>query len=115
MDAALEAMRQLGAMLVDPAEMTSHGKFDDTEFEVLLYEFKADLNAYLAALGPNVKSRTLADLIAFNEENREREMPYFGQEIFVQAQEKGPLTDAGVHEGAGEEPPALARARASTR
>ncbi|MGZ5443217.1 MAG: amidase [Thermoanaerobaculia bacterium] len=92
MEAALEALRGLGATLVDPVEMKSHGKYNDSEYEVLLYEFKTDLNAYLA--NTTVKSRTLADLIKFNEENREREMPYFGQEIFLMAQEKGPLTDA---------------------
>ena len=92
MDSALDTLRQLGATLVDPVEMKSHGKYNDSEYEVLLYEFKTDLNAYLA--NTKVRSRTLADLIKFNEENREREMPYFGQEIFVQAQEKGPLTDA---------------------
>jgi amidase len=64
----------------------------DPEFEVLLYEFKAGLEAYFASLGPQVRVKTLADLIAFNEANREREMPYFGQEILLKAQEKGPLT-----------------------
>jgi len=92
MDAALDTLRALGATLVDPVEMKSHGKYNDSEFEVLLYEFKADLNGYLA--NTTASTRTLADLIRFNEEHREREMPYFGQEIFVQAQEKGPLTDA---------------------
>ncbi len=60
---------------------------------MLLYEFKADLNRYLPAWMPGGGPKTLADLIAFNEHNRDREMPYFGQEIFVQAQAKGPLTD----------------------
>ncbi len=92
MDAALDALRGLGATLVDPVEMKSHNKYNDSEFEVLLYEFKTGLNAYLA--NTSVQSRTLADLIKFNEENRDREMQYFGQEIFLQAQEKGPLTDA---------------------
>jgi amidase len=66
----------------------------DPEFEVLLYELKDGLNAYLATLGPRAPYKTLADLIAFNEQNREREMPYFGQETFVRAQGKGPLSDA---------------------
>jgi len=60
---------------------------------VLLYDFKADLNAYLAGLGPGAPAKTLADLIAYNTANRDREMPYFDQEIFEQAQAKGPLTD----------------------
>ena len=86
----IEVIRQLGATIVDPAEMPTAGKYDETELEVLLYEFKADLNKYLA--GTSVKSRTLADLIRFNEENRDREMPFFGQELFEQAEKKGPLT-----------------------
>ena len=62
------------------------------EFEVLLYEFKADLNGYLASLGSTIPYRDLAARIAFNEQHRAREMPCFAQEIFVRAQEKGPLT-----------------------
>ena len=89
MKEALDALKQQGAILVDPADMTTAGKYDDTEFEVLLYEFKADLNEYLKPL-----KLTLADLIKFNEANRDREMPYFGQEIFEMAEKKGPLTDA---------------------
>jgi amidase len=89
---AIDAIKQLGATIVDPADMETTGKYDDSEFEVLLYEFKADLNKYLAGLAPNVKPRTLADLIRFNEEHRDAEMPYFGQEIFERAEKKGPLT-----------------------
>jgi amidase len=94
MKESIEAIEKLGATIVDPADLETQGKFDESEFEVLLYEFKAGLNAYLAGLAPNVKSRTLADLIRFNEEHREKEMPYFGQEIFEMAEKKGPLTDA---------------------
>ena len=78
---------------MDPADVATLGEFDDSEFEVLLYEFKADLNAYLAALPASARHRTLEDLIRFNEENRVREMPYFAQEIFEKAQAKGPLTE----------------------
>jgi amidase len=92
MNDAIAAMKSAGATIVDPANIATKGRFDDSEFEVLLYEFKADLNAYLAGLGPQAPARSLADLIAFNERNREREMPFFGQEIFVMAQKKGPLT-----------------------
>ena len=88
----LNEMRKLGAVLVDPADIPTTGKFDDSEFEVLLYEFKADLNAYLAGLGPQAPVRSLKDVIAFNEKNREREMPYFGQDIMIKAEAKGPLT-----------------------
>jgi amidase len=92
MKESIDVIQRLGATIVDPADMETTGKYDDTELEVLLYEFKADLNAYLAALAPNVKSRSLADLIRFNEEHRDQEMPYFGQELFHQAEKKGPLT-----------------------
>jgi len=89
---AIEMMKQSGAIVIDPADIPTHGKFDDSELEVLLFEFKADLNKYLAGLSPVVKSRKLKDLIEFNNQNREKEMPYFGQELFIQAEAKGPLT-----------------------
>ncbi|HEX8459464.1 MAG TPA: amidase [Pyrinomonadaceae bacterium] len=91
MTEAIDALKRGGATVVDPADLPSHGKYDDSEFEVLLYEFKADLNKYLAERGGGVP-RSLKELIEFNERNREREMPYFGQEIFLKAQEKGALT-----------------------
>ena len=92
MDAAIDAMKEHGAVIVDPVEFEHRGEIDDPEFEVLLYEFKADLNQYLASLRPAAPARSLADLIAFNDQNKDREMPYFGQEIFIRAEEKGPLT-----------------------
>jgi len=92
MDQCLAELKSLGVVLVDPADIPTSGKFDDSEFEVLLYEFKADLNAYLAALGPTAPVRSLKDIIDFNEKNRDREMPYFGQDIMIKAQAKGPLT-----------------------
>jgi amidase len=92
MNELLSEIKKLGAILVDPADIPTSGKFDDSEFEVLLYEFKADLNAYLARLGPQAPVRTLKEVIAFNEKNRDREMPYFGQDILIKAEEKGPLT-----------------------
>lgn len=90
---ALDVMKRQGAVIVDPAEIPTAGTFDDSEFEVLLYEFKTDLNKYLAGLPATVKVRSLADIIEFNERNRDREMPYFGQEIMIMAQKKGPLTE----------------------
>ena len=90
---AIAAMKSLGAVIVDPVELTTAGKVSDPEFDVLLYEFKADLNAYLASLGAGAPARSLKDLIAFNEQHKDREMPYFGQEIFLMAEKKGPLTD----------------------
>jgi amidase len=80
-------------VIVDPADIATAGQFDDSEFAVLLYEFKADLNRYLAEWAPGAGVKTLEDLIAFNERNTDTELPFFGQEIFVQAQAKGPLTD----------------------
>ncbi len=88
---AIEAMRQAGAVIVDPAEIPNTDEYRDTENEVLLYELKADMASYLRARGGSMRS--LADLIAFNERNRDREMPYFGQELFHMAESKGPLTD----------------------
>jgi amidase len=92
-EAALDVMRREGAVIVDPADIATLGETDESELEVLLYEFKADLNAYLAGLGSRTPYRSLRDLIAFNEKNRATEMPYFGQEIFEKAEAKGPLTD----------------------
>jgi amidase len=92
MNELLPEIKKLGAVLVDPADIPTTGKFDDSEFEVLLYEFKADLNAYLAGLGPQAPVRSIKDVIAFNEKNRVREMPYFGQDIMIKAEAKGPLT-----------------------
>jgi amidase len=92
MEECLAELKKMGAVLVDPADIPTSGKFDDSEFEVLLYEFKADLNAYLAGLGPSAPVRSLKDIIDFNEKNRDREMPYFGQDIMIKAQAKGPLT-----------------------
>jgi amidase len=92
MNGLIDEMKKLGAVFVDPADIPTSGKFDESEFEVLLYEFKADLNAYLAGLGPQAPVRSLKDVIAFNERNRDREMPYFGQDIMEKAQAKGPLT-----------------------
>jgi len=92
LEEAIAALRDAGAVLVDPIELEAGKELNDSEYEVLLYEFKADLEAYLGALGPSAPVRTLADLIRWNEENREREMPWFGQEIFIAAEAKGPLT-----------------------
>lgn len=89
---ALLALSDAGAEIVDPADVPTHGQWGDAEFEVLLYEFKADVNGYLQNLAPEIQSRSLSDLIRFNEEHADIEMPYFGQEIFLMAEEKGPLT-----------------------
>src|SRR6202790_297511 len=93
MEQSLSVMKAQGATLVDPADIATFGKFDDSELLVFMYELKADLNAYLARLGPGAPVRSLQDIIEFNERNRQKEMPYFGQDLFVKAQEKGPLTE----------------------
>ena len=90
MDTAIVEMKRAGAEIVDPADLPSHGKFDDTEFTVLLYELKADLNAYLS--GRPGAPASLKEIIDFNEKNKEKEMPYFGQDLFLKAESKGPLT-----------------------
>jgi amidase len=92
MNDSIDAIKRLGAIIVDPAEIPTAGQFDDSELEVLLYELKADLNAYLASLGPNAPVHSLKEVIEFNERNREKEMPYFGQDLFIKAEAKGPLT-----------------------
>ncbi len=93
MEQALDAMKKQGALLVDPADIETFGKFDESELLVFMYELKADLNAYLARLGPNAPVHTLKDVIEFNDRNRQKEMPYFGQDLFLKAEAKGPLTE----------------------
>jgi amidase len=93
-EAAIAVMKQQGAIIVDPANIPTLGKFDDGEFQVLLYEFKADLNKYLTWLGAASPVHSLKDVIAFNDAHKDQEMPYFGQEIMAMAEKKGPLTSA---------------------
>ncbi len=83
---ALDVLRDQGAVLVDPADLPPEATLRDPELAVLLHEFKAGLNAYLSTCGPSVATRTLEAVIAFNEREAEREMPHFGQELFVKAQ-----------------------------
>ena len=92
-ETTIKLLRDHGAEVVDPADLETAGQLGTNERDVLQYEFKADVNAYLATMPANVKYRTLADLIAFNEANKDREMPYFGQETFIACQAKGPLTE----------------------
>jgi len=88
----LEVMKQLGAVIVDPADVPNFDKFGTTEIEVLHYEFKADLNKYLKSLDANARVHSMADVIKFNEENSDQAMPYFGQEHMLAAQEKASLS-----------------------
>ena len=94
---ALAALRSEGAELVD-VDLESGAAYSESEFEVLLYEFKASLNAYLRGLGADAPVRSLEDVIAFNEKHAERVMPYFGQEHLIQAQSKGPLSETAYLE-----------------
>lgn len=93
MEQSIDVMKAQGATLVDPANIETLGKFDESELLVMLYELKADLNAYLARLGPSAPVHTLKEVIEFNERNLQKEMPYFGQDLFLKAEAKGPLTD----------------------
>jgi amidase len=90
---AIDVMRRLGAVIVDPADIPHAGEYDDSELEVLLYEFKDDLNRYLAGLGPEAPMHTLKDVIAFNEQQPAEELRLFDQDLLLKAQERGPLTD----------------------
>ncbi|MGH9781914.1 MAG: amidase family protein, partial [Candidatus Acidiferrales bacterium] len=92
-NAALDVMKREGAVLIDPVELRGMEKLDGSEFQVLLYEFKHDLNEYLAEYGSNAPVHSLQEIIAFNEAHRDKEMPYFGQDIMLQAEKKGPLTE----------------------
>lgn len=107
-EGALQQIREAGATLVDPVTIPSIGKFGDTEFEVLLWEFKAGLNHYLTGRQPPPAVRSLEELIAFNERHADRELRWFGQEILTRAQAKGPLTEPAYLD-------ALARNRRLTR
>jgi amidase len=90
MNQLVEEIKRAGAEVIDPADLPSHGKFGESEFLVLLYELKADLNTYLAAR-PGAPG-SLKEVILFNDNNKTKEMPYFGQDIFTKAEAKGPLT-----------------------
>jgi amidase len=89
---ALDTLRGAGAVLVDPADIDGAEAIWTFDSEVLSFELKASLNEYLASLGPNAPVRSLADVIAFNQRNSDRELAWFGQETFEYAQSKGPLT-----------------------
>jgi len=93
MEESLTVLKSQGAVLVDPVEIETLGKFDESEFTVFLYELKTNLNKYLERLGPSAPVKNLREVIAFNEKNRDKEMPFFGQDIFVHSEAKGPLSE----------------------
>jgi amidase len=91
MNMLIGEMKRAGAEIVDPADIPTIGKFDESELTVFYYELKADLAAYLARRG-NTWVKSLKDVIDFNDHNRDREMPYFGQDIFLKSEQKGRLS-----------------------
>ncbi|HEY8993185.1 MAG TPA: amidase [Lacunisphaera sp.] len=93
LDAAVVSLKAAGAEVVDLGEFTDFNKAGDAEMEVLLYEFKDGLNAYLATLGPDAALKTLAEVIAFNQKHAAQELAFFGQELMIKAEAKGALTD----------------------
>jgi amidase len=105
---AIAALRSVGAEVIDPVKLSAMKDLEEPELEVLLHEFKADLDAYLAGLGPAAPIRSLADAIEFNEKHSAEEMAIFGQELFLKAQARGPLTDPAYRR-------ALARCRRISR
>src|SRR4051812_25044454 len=105
---AIADLRAKGATIVDPADIATGKALSDCELPILLHEFKADLNSYLATRGPTVRVHSLDELIAFNLREQARELPYFGQELFLQAQRTGGL-DAKPYQSA------LARCRTLSR
>ncbi|HEX4796815.1 MAG TPA: amidase [Humisphaera sp.] len=92
-EAAIETLKKMGAVLIDPADIPAQNRLGSSEGDLLQYEFKAGLNEYLAGLGPNAPVHSLAEIIEFNTKNADRELPFFGQETFLRSQERGPLTD----------------------
>jgi amidase len=94
LNGCVDALKKAGAEVIDPADLATYGQMEAPEQQVLLYEFKDGINRYLTRLPSSSPARTLKDLIAYNEKNRDREMPFFAQELFIQSEAKGPLTDA---------------------
>jgi amidase len=107
LESAVMALKREGAEVIDPVEMPTLGQTGRSEYEVLLYEFKADLAAYLASR-PGAAIHSVEDLMEFDKKNADREMPFFGQEVLEASAKKGPLTDKAYRE-------ALARCRELTR
>jgi amidase len=93
-DEAVAALKSAGAVVIDPANFADPAHLTQVEWEVLTTEFKDGIAAYLATLGSRAPGRTLADLIAWNEAHKDREMPIFGQEVFLRSEAQPPLTSA---------------------
>lgn len=93
MNDVVATLRAAGAEVIDPINLPVVTQLAVPETEVLLYEFKAGLNGWFTSLGANATVRSVAELIAFNEAHRARELPFFSQELLTRAQAKGPLTE----------------------
>ena len=94
LEASIESMKKAGAVIVDPANIEPKEKGGgDAEFQVLLYEFKDGVNNYLKTANPNIKVHSLKDIIEWNKQQKAESMPYFGQDILIMAEKKGPLTE----------------------
>ncbi len=98
MERAIVDMAAAGATIVEGTTLDNRGQYNAPAFQMMLYEFKADLKEYFSTVSPDLGLRTLEDLIAFNEANADREMPYFGQELLIAANEMGPLSDPAYAE-----------------
>ena len=98
LNGCIAALKRAGATVIDPADLPMHGAAAAAEQQVLLYEFKSDLNRFLARLPPAFPVRSLADLIRFNETHAAQEMPLFDQELLRQAQAKGTLDESAYQE-----------------
>lgn len=97
-ESALAALENLGAELIDPVPLKRPPELEHAEIEVLRYEMKADLNAYLAGLGPSAPIHNLKELIAFNQQHKDQELRWFGQEELVKSEAKGRLTEPAYRE-----------------
>lgn len=93
MNEAFDVLKKNGAIIVDPADSDALGQLGEAEGMVLQYDLKTDLNAYLARLGPTAPVHSLKEIIEFNERNKKAELQYFGQDTFIKAEARGPLTD----------------------
>jgi len=109
LERAIGSLERLGAEVVDPVELGGEERMYEAEYEVMLYEFKADLDDYLLKHGSPNGMRTLEDLIAFDSSRSSDVMPYFGQEVFLAAEEKGPLSDAEYKQAMADSKPVAQR------
>src|SRR5262249_48978839 len=92
-ESAIDVFRKEGAEVIDPADADSLKDAGEDELNVLLYELKATLNAYLSSLGPKAAVKTLWDIIQFNQRYADKELAFFDQDLLIRAEDKGPLTD----------------------